>query len=143
MGNNEKQIYYREIILNIKKLPFSWKLSEIRKFPEVYKQREVDYNGVKCTLFNGDWTCHKSRLMDYSSNLGEILEINLLESECHISVFNNHVSRFRFDLKLCKKLWWKMENDISVLQRRGSNYSKYIYKTANMRYKIQTCLFLG
>lgn len=84
MGNNEKQIYYREIILNIKKLPFSWKLSEIRKFPEVYKQREVDYNGVKCTLFNGDWTCHKSRLMDYSSNLGEILEINLLESECHI-----------------------------------------------------------
>lgn len=42
--------------------------------------------------------------MDYSSNLGEILEINLLESECRISVFNNHVNRFRFDLKLCKKL---------------------------------------
>ena len=39
MGNNEKQIYYREKILNIKKLPFSLKLSEIRKFPEVYKQR--------------------------------------------------------------------------------------------------------
>ena len=42
--------------------------------------------------------------MDYSSNLMEILEINLLESECHISVFNTHVNRFRFDLKLCRKL---------------------------------------
>ena len=41
--------------------------------------------------------------MDYSSNLMEILEINLLESECHISVFNNHVNRFHFGLKLCKK----------------------------------------
>ena len=30
--------------------------------------------------------------MDYSSNLGEILEIHLLESECHISVFNDFVS---------------------------------------------------
>lgn len=70
---------------------------------------------MKCILFNGDWICYKSRLMDYFSNLGEILEINLLESECYILVFNNYVNRFCFDLKLCKKLWWKMENDIFVL----------------------------